>query len=105
MVSERESYPERGRKRGQWGARRPRLEEVEMALLYESWEADGPNGQARIEWVRSDSPGHCPEGLARWIEGQKRNPRCVLITKGRTDRQSHWEKVLWTRPGYEDPIR
>jgi hypothetical protein len=30
MVSERESYPERGRKRGQWGARRPRLEEVEM---------------------------------------------------------------------------
>jgi hypothetical protein len=76
-----------------------------MAILYESWEADGPNGQARIEWLRSDSFDYRVEGPAAWIERQQENPSCVLITKGRTDRQSHWEKVLWTKPGYEDPIR
>jgi hypothetical protein len=76
-----------------------------MALLYESWEADGLNRQARIGSVRSDAPGFSPEGLLKWFKAQQENPRCVLITKGRTDKQSHWEHVRWTRPGYEDPIR
>jgi hypothetical protein len=76
-----------------------------MALLFESWEADSPNGQTRIDWIRSDSTDYDEGSLADWIERQKGNPACVLITKGRTDKQSHWEKVLWTRPGYEDPIR
>lgn len=74
-----------------------------MALIYESWHADG-NGQARIAWYRSDTPGYSPDTVKMWKEEQKRNPECVLITRTRTDKQSRVMHTLWTRPDYVDPV-
>ena len=75
-----------------------------MALIYESWQADG-NGQSRIDSLRSDARGYSAEMAQTWVAQQRENPRCVLITRSRTDRQSNWEKVVWVRPGYTDPCR
>lgn len=74
-----------------------------MAALFESWRADG-KGQSRVASLRSDARGYTEGYADRWIAEQKARREVVLVTKGRTDKQSTWEKVLWTRPGYKDPV-
>ena len=73
-----------------------------MALIFESWRADGI-GQSRIDCIRSDTKDWLQK-FEDWLARQEANPECVLITKNRTDRQSHWEHIIWQRPGYQDPV-
>ena len=73
-----------------------------MALIWESWRRDG-NGQSRIDSLRSDTRGFDDELMQSWVLRQRSNQECVLITRSRTDKQSPWEKIVWTRPGYTDP--
>lgn len=73
-----------------------------MAIVFTAWRADG-RGQSEIKHLRTDAQGYSHEGRDLWLKTMQDMRECVLITKGRTDRQSHWESVLWTRPGYTDP--
>lgn len=73
-----------------------------MALIYESWRADG-DGQSRIDWLRSDCREYTAELAQDWVNNQRKNCDCVLITRSRTDRQSDYYKTVWIRPGYVDP--
>ena len=71
-----------------------------MALIYEAWEADGPNGEARVDSLRSDAKGLTPTSLELRLAAWRRDRRVVLITRARTDRQSEHMHNLWVRPGY-----
>lgn len=74
-----------------------------MALQWTSWRADG-NGQTAIDSIRSDSPKWVNRST-EWLRAQKANRECVLVTKSRTDSQSHVEHIIWQRPGYTDPCQ
>jgi len=74
-----------------------------MAIIFEAWKPDGPDGQERIASLRSDAAGY--SNLDTWLARQKTNPACVLITRSRTDNQSPISRTIWTRPGYVDPCR
>lgn len=73
-----------------------------MAFIFESWVPDG-NGQSVHKSMRSDAKGYSHEGRDAWIAQQKADKAVCLITKNRTDRQSHIEHVIYTSPGYVDP--
>lgn len=65
-----------------------------MAIIWQAWEQDGPNGYLFVTELRSDTPKGKNQFLAQeWIEQQKLNPVVVLITK-----DGH---VVWIRPGHE----
>lgn len=73
-----------------------------MAYVFTAWRADG-KGQSEIKHMRNDDRGYSHEGRDLWIEMQKADRECVLITRSRTDKQSPREDILWQRPGYVDP--
>ena len=73
-----------------------------MAIIWQAWEQDGPTGYSLVSHLRSDSPQGKNQFLVQeWIEHQQVHPKVVLITKGRTDNQSHWEHIVWCKPGHE----
>lgn len=65
-----------------------------MAILIQSWENDGDNGHAEIAYIRSDAKDY---NLEAFIEKYKAIEECTLITKSRTDRQSHLKHILFER--------
>ncbi len=72
-----------------------------MALILTAWQADN-NGQSEIKHLRSDHPKY-KDIRIDWINEQKSNRACVLITMERTDNQSSKEEIIWQKPGYVDP--
>jgi hypothetical protein len=73
-----------------------------MAYIYEAWSPDGRKGQFRYDNFRSDSPKN--ENKLSIIESWKNDPKIVLITRNRTE-DLYNELVIWTRPGYVDPVK
>lgn len=74
-----------------------------MAYIYEAWTPDGRYGQARVDSFRSDQTIN--ESKLQVIETWKNNKNIVLITRNRTEDMGTYERVLWTRPGYKDPVK
>lgn len=65
-----------------------------MAILIQAWENDGDKGHTELTYIRSDDKDY---NLEEFIEYWKTKPECTLITKARTDNQSHWEHILFER--------
>ena len=77
-----------------------------MAYIWEAWERDGPNGEARADWFRSDQPDirKNPAQVQAGIESWKRRSNVVRITRSRTESPEKPWREIWLRPGYVDPF-
>lgn len=67
-----------------------------MAFIVDAWQADGPKGESALATIRCNKRIEFVLFLARW----SKDPRCVLITKVRSDKKSAIMENLWVKEGY-----
>lgn len=67
-----------------------------MAFIIDAWQADGPKGEVGLAELRCNSRA----SFAGFVERWRADPRCVLITKSRSDKKSTIWENLWIKPGY-----
>lgn len=71
-----------------------------MAIEICFWEADGPLGETLHHAVRVKRVEEIPAIMHEFTTAMSQGS-IVVVTKTRSDGQSHWEEELWCKPGYE----